>query len=112
MSWKRDNVPENTQSHKDPCAFCAYSDIDVASGASGAVLGIFDDEPMCIDTVVSVSSPPAHTGSHPPPWSSDSAGARGAWGAVLGIFDDEPMCIDTVVSVSSHAVHTGSHAPV
>jgi len=29
--------------------------MDAASGASGEVVGIDDDDPMCIETVVSVS---------------------------------------------------------
>ena len=66
MFGNRDSVPENTQSHSEPCAFCAYSDIDVASGASGDVLGIFDEEPMCIETVVSVSSHADHRTSQSP----------------------------------------------
>ena len=41
-----------------------YNDIDVASGASSDVVGIDDDEPMCIDTVVSVSSQACHSTSH------------------------------------------------
>src|SRR5262245_37099442 len=77
MSWNRDNVPEKTQSHSEPCAFCAYSDIDVASGASGAVLGIFDDEPMCIDTVVAVSSHAAQSGSQAPEYRDGSPSAAG-----------------------------------
>ena len=38
----------------------------VASGASGEVDGIDDDEPMCIDTVVSVSWQASHSTSHSP----------------------------------------------
>ena len=40
--------------------------MDVASGASGEVVGIDDDEPMCIDTVVAVSSHAAQSTSHSP----------------------------------------------
>ena len=65
-SAKRDSVPENTQSASEPCAFCAYNDIDVASGASGEVDGMLDDEPMCIETVVAVSSHACHNTSHAP----------------------------------------------
>ena len=43
-------TPSRTAS---PAAFCELSAIVVASGASGLVAGIVDDEPMCIDTVVS-----------------------------------------------------------
>ncbi len=49
-------MPENTQSAREPWAFWAYSDIEVASGASGDVVGIDDEDPMCMDTVVSVSA--------------------------------------------------------
>ena len=59
-------MPEKTQSHTEPCAFCALSDIDVASGASGDVVGIDDDEPMCIETVVSVSSHASQSTSQSP----------------------------------------------
>ena len=62
-------MPENTQSHSEPWAFWALSDIEVASGASGEVVGIVDDEPMCIDTVVSVSSQVAQRTSHSPVYS-------------------------------------------
>ena len=66
MSLKRCSVPENTQSTIEPSAFWAYSDMDVASGASAEVDGIDDDEPMCIDTVVSDSPQACHTGSQAP----------------------------------------------
>src|SRR5690348_9877492 len=66
MSGKRANVPENTQSHTDPWAFCALSAIDVASGASSEVVGIDDDDPMCIETTVSLSLHASHNGSHTP----------------------------------------------
>ena len=55
MEGNRCSVPENTQSTKEPSAFWAYSDIEVANGASGEVVGMDDDEPMCIDTVTSAS---------------------------------------------------------
>ena len=66
MVGKRSSVRENTQSHTEPCAFCELSDIDTASGASSEVVGIDDDEPMCIDTVVSVSTHASHSTSHSP----------------------------------------------
>ena len=59
-------MPEKTQSHSEPWAFWAYSDIEVARGASGEVEGIDDDEPMCIETVVSVSWQASHSTSHSP----------------------------------------------
>ena len=63
---KRSSVRENTQSHSDPCAFCELSDIDTASGASSDVVGIDDDEPMCMVTTVSLSVQASHNGSHAP----------------------------------------------
>src|SRR3954447_2276956 len=66
MSGNRASVPENTQSASEPSAFCAYIDMDVASGASGDVVGIDDEEPMCIDTVVPLSSHAVHRTSHSP----------------------------------------------
>src|SRR4029079_18573803 len=69
MFGKRRSVPENTQSHTDPCAFWAFNAIDVASGASSDVVGIDDDEPMCIDTTVSLSLHASHSGSHAPVYS-------------------------------------------
>ena len=65
-SGKRCSEPEKTQSHNEPWAFCAYMDIDVASGASSEVVGMLDDEPMCIDTVVSVSTQARQSSSHAP----------------------------------------------
>ena len=59
-------MPENTQSHSDPSAFCELSAMVVASGASGEVDGMVDDEPMCIETVVSVSWQASHSTSHSP----------------------------------------------
>ena len=38
----------------------------VASGASGDVVGIEEEEPMCIETVVWVSSHACHRGSQSP----------------------------------------------
>src|SRR5690349_6318778 len=58
MSGNRASVPEKAQAATDPSALCAY--MEMASGASGDVVGIDDDEPMCIDTVVSLSSHAAH----------------------------------------------------
>ena len=40
MEGNRCSVPENTQSTKEPSAFWAYSDIEVANGASGEVVGM------------------------------------------------------------------------
>src|SRR5688572_23501187 len=66
---KRSSDFDHTQSLTEPCALCALSDIDTASGASGDVVGIDDDEPMCIDTVVFVSSHASHSTSHAPVYS-------------------------------------------
>ena len=77
MRGKRCSVPENTQSTIEPSAFCAYSDIDVARGASGEVEGIDDDDPMCIDTVVSVSSHASHTVSQAPVYMDGSPSLDG-----------------------------------
>src|SRR5579862_9012805 len=66
MSGNRSSVREKTQSHTEPCAFWAFKDIETASGASSDVVGIDDDEPMCIDTTVAVSLQASHSGSHFP----------------------------------------------
>ena len=71
-------MPENTQSHSEPWAFWAYSDIEVASGASGEVVGMLDDEPMCIDTVVSVSTHACHSTSHSPVYIEGSRASTGS----------------------------------
>ena len=49
------DVPKLSAAANLNCLDDALSDIDTASGASGDVVGIDDDEPMCIDTTVSVS---------------------------------------------------------
>jgi hypothetical protein len=38
------------------------------NGASGVVPGIFEDEPMCMHSTVSVSTQAANSGSHSPEW--------------------------------------------
>src|SRR5690349_10595236 len=63
---KRHNEHENTQSHTGPCACCAFKAIAVASGASSDVVGMDDEEPMCIDTTVSLSLHASHSGSQAP----------------------------------------------
>src|SRR5512141_1461741 len=63
---KRSSDLDHTQSFTEPCAFCALSDIDTASGASGDVVGIVDDEPMCMLTIVSVSWHASHSTSQSP----------------------------------------------
>ena len=47
----------------DIAAFMYVSVEPTAAGASADVDGIFDDEPMCIDTTVPVSAHAAHSGS-------------------------------------------------
>ena len=44
----------------------ALSDMDTARGASGEVVGIDEEEPMCMETVVSVSMQAAHSESQSP----------------------------------------------
>src|SRR4051794_17088004 len=74
---KRDSVSENTQSQSDPAALCELSDIVVASGASALVVGIVEDEPMCMDTVVSVSMHACHSTSHAPLYSDGNPSLDG-----------------------------------
>ena len=59
-------MPEKTQSTTEPCAFCEESAIEVDSGASGQVVGMVEDEPMCMEIVESVSSQAARNGSQLP----------------------------------------------
>src|SRR4029079_4042575 len=66
MSGNRASVPEKTQSASEPSAFCAYMDMEVASGASGDVVGIDDDAPTWMDAVLCLSSRAAHRTSQSP----------------------------------------------
>src|SRR4051794_19962049 len=65
-SGKRASVPENTKSSNDPIAFWNVSTELTMNGASGVVPGIFDDEPMCMQSTVSVSWHAAKSGSQMP----------------------------------------------
>ena len=51
------------KSHIEPMAFWNVRVELTMNGASGDVLGIFDDEPMCMQTMVSVSSHASKNGS-------------------------------------------------
>ena len=59
----RSNTPDISQSVIDIAAFMYVSVEPTAAGASADVDGIFDDEPMCMQTTVSVSSHAARNGS-------------------------------------------------
>src|ERR1700722_17277444 len=60
--------PENKKSHSDDMALPKLSDAATATGASAEVAGIFDDEPMCMQPTVPVSSQAAKKGSQAPLW--------------------------------------------
>src|ERR1700722_20341774 len=60
--------PENKKSHSDDMALPKLSDAATATGASAEVAGIFDDEPMCMQPTVWVSSHAAKKGSQAPLW--------------------------------------------
>jgi len=57
------STPENKKSHKDDMALPKLRVAATATGASAEVAGIFDDEPMCMQTTVLVSSHAAKNGS-------------------------------------------------
>ncbi len=61
-------MPLNSQSVSDAIAFPNVNVSATATGASGPVAGIFDDEPTCMLITVSVSSQAAKKGSHSPEW--------------------------------------------
>ena len=58
------NTPENKKSVNDANELLNDSVALTAAGASGDAAGILDDEPMCMHTVVCVSSHAAKNGSH------------------------------------------------
>src|SRR4029453_8798446 len=62
------SVPEKTKSSSEPMAFWNVSVELTMNGASGVVPGIFEDEPMCMHSTVSVSTHAANRGSHSPEW--------------------------------------------
>src|SRR5580692_4673311 len=57
------STPENRKSQRDDMALPKLSVAATATGASAEVAGIFDDEPMCMQTTVWVSSQAAKKGS-------------------------------------------------
>ena len=61
-------TPEKRKSHSDDMALPKLSAAATATGASAEVAGIFDDEPMCMQTTVPVSSQAAKNGSQSPLW--------------------------------------------
>ena len=60
---KRCNTPEKRKSHSDAMALLNESDAATATGASGDVAGIRDEEPMCMHTTVFVSAQARNSGS-------------------------------------------------
>src|SRR4051812_10417525 len=62
------NTPENKKSVNDANELLNDNVALTAAGASGDAAGILDDEPMCMHTVVCVSSHAAKNGSHAPLW--------------------------------------------
>src|SRR5436189_1707564 len=64
----RTSTPEKRKSHSDAMALLNDSDAATATGASGDVAGMRDDEPMCMHTVVFVSAHAWKNGSQNPEW--------------------------------------------
>ena len=62
-SGKRTSTPENRKSASDAIELLNDSMMSVDGGASGDAAGIFDDDPMCMQTAVRVSSHVANSGS-------------------------------------------------
>src|ERR1700722_8037657 len=62
-SGKRSSVAEKMKSSIEPIAFWNVSVELMINGASGAVEGIRDDDPMCMQRIVDVSWQAANTGS-------------------------------------------------
>src|SRR6478672_2004029 len=67
-SGSRTNHPENSQSASEDIALPNVSVEPTAAGASVDVDGILDDDPMCMHTVVCVSSHARRNGSQSLPW--------------------------------------------
>src|SRR6478609_3037584 len=67
-SGSRTNHPENSQSASDDIALPNVKVDPTAAGASVEVDGILDDDPMCMHTVVWVSSQARRNGSQSSPW--------------------------------------------
>src|SRR5580698_9369866 len=72
------STPEKRKSHSDDMALPKLSVAATATGASADVAGIFEDEPMCMQTTVLVSSQAAKNGSHCPLWMLGSP----RWGGI------------------------------
>src|SRR5205807_4845693 len=64
----RTSTPENKKSASDAIELLHESRMATDGGASAEVAGILEDEPMCMQTVVRVSSHAAKNGSHSPVW--------------------------------------------
>ena len=67
-SGKRTSTPENRKSASDAIELLNDSMMSVDGGASGDAAGIFDDDPMCMHSVVRVSWHVANSGSQYPVW--------------------------------------------
>src|SRR4051812_25343585 len=67
-SGKRTRTPENRKSLIDDIALPKLSVAWTAGGASGEADGIWEDEPMCMQTTVVVSWQAVKNGSHAPVW--------------------------------------------
>ena len=65
---KAKRTPEKRKSESEAIALLKLSVAATATGASADVAGIFDDEPMCMQTTVSVSSHAAKSGSQKSVW--------------------------------------------
>src|SRR3954452_11471685 len=65
---KRTSTPEKRKSERLAIELLKLNVAATATGASLDVLGICDDEPMCMHTTVFVSSHAAKNGSHAPEW--------------------------------------------
>src|SRR5580704_6560196 len=72
------STPEKRKSHSDDIAFPKLSVAATATGASPDVAGILDDEPICMQTTVRVSSQAAKKGSQYPLWML----GRPRWGGI------------------------------
>src|SRR4051812_44912961 len=64
----RTSTPENRKSASDAMELLNDNMMSVDGGASGDAAGIFDDEPMCMHSVVFVSWQSANSGSQYPVW--------------------------------------------
>src|SRR5437870_12044941 len=67
-SGNRTSTPENRKSASDAIELLHDRRISTDGGASFDVAGILDDDPMCMQTAVRVSSHAAKNGSQYPLW--------------------------------------------